>query len=178
MTDPGPYMSARKGAESAPTDQSPPIRNGKRQPKTAEQRARDAVKARLRVCGRAIEALAEKLEHAHGDRSGLWHLGALLPLFQEGMRGPSPTRPGLLDQFERIEREAAAGCELSAAFVAEYGELLRLCQHMQHIRPPPRAADYDPLEILTPYQRSIIKEAGRNAPGSPWPQLGGDAIDD
>jgi hypothetical protein len=134
--------------------------NAKRRPKTPEDKARDAVKARLRVCGRGIEALAADLERVHSDRSGGYRAATLwLPLYEERMRGP-PTRPRLLDQFERIEREAAAGCELSAAFVAEYGELLRLCDHLRYERPPPRAADYDPLESLTPEQRRRIREAG------------------
>ena len=132
--------------------------NAKRQPKTPEQRAKDALRARLRSCARGIERLAADLEMAHGDRSGSWQY-AELPLFDYGLRGAA-NRPGLLDQFERIEREAAQGCELSAAFVAEYGPLLRLCDHMRHIRPPPRAPDYDPLERLTREQREWIEGAG------------------
>lgn len=181
MTDPGPYMSVKPRADSAPltpydlqqAGYSPEVaailaeelsrmdrrarENAKRKPKTLEQRAKDALKARLRSCARGIEALAAGLETAHADRSGNWHF-AMLPLFDHGLRGP-PRRPGLLDQFERIEREAAQGCEQSAAFVAEYGVLLRLCDHMRHVRPPPRAPDYDPLEGLTRAQREYLEGA-------------------
>ncbi|WP_159016614.1 hypothetical protein [Cognatiluteimonas profundi] len=132
--------------------------NAKRKPKTDAQRKRDAVKARLRSCGKGIDDLAADLERAHGDKSGTWHY-AMLPLFESRMRG-APYRPGLLDQFERIEREAKEGCELSAAFIETYGPLLRLCEHMRHLRPPPRAPDYDPLALLTPDQREWIKGAG------------------
>lgn len=111
--------------------------NANRRPKTPEQRARNATRARLRSCRRGIEELAADLERVHNDRSGGYRFALLwLPMFAERMRGPS-SRPGLLDQFERIEHEAAAGCTLSAAFVTQYGELLRLCDHLRYEMPPP-----------------------------------------
>jgi hypothetical protein len=86
---------------------------------------------------------------------------AILPLVSDSQMHGTPTRPGLLRQLERVEADAAAGCETSARFAEEYGPLLRLCDHLRNVRPPPRAADYHPSEILSDYQRQLLASPRR-----------------
>lgn len=129
----------------------------KRKPQTEEQKARALLRSRLRTLGRKIEAEAERVEQRQGDRSGHHRWGWVPPPADDSdLRGP-PTRPGMLDSWERVEREAAEGCELSQAFAAEFGPMLRLALELRHERPPARASDYDPAEVFTEAQRRYVE---------------------
>jgi hypothetical protein len=46
-------------------------------------------------------------------------------------------------QFERIQREAAAGCGLSQAFLLHWETVFNLCDRLRRISPPERAPDFD-----------------------------------
>ncbi|GAA3925301.1 hypothetical protein [Luteimonas lutimaris] len=121
--------------------------NAKRKPKTAEQKAREALRLRLLRLGKKIEALAEQVEQQQTNRSGGLHWTWSVmkpPADNSDLRSQSAERPGLLDSWERAEREAAAGCELSQAFVADFGPMLRLALELRHERPPERDPDYSP----------------------------------
>lgn len=133
--------------------------NAKRRPKSDEQRAREALRARLRKLGQKVEALAAQVEEDQTDRRGGRHLIWSMmkpPADNRDLRGP-PARPGLLDSWERVEREAAAGCELSQACVDQFGPMLRLALELRHHRPPERAPDYDPMEGLSESARRYIE---------------------
>lgn len=131
--------------------------DAKRKPQSPEQKTRALLRSRLRTLGQKIEALADQVEWRQGDRSGHSHWGWMKPPADNSdLRGASPTRPGMLDSWERVEREAAEGCELSAEFVAEFGPMLRLALELRHERPPPRALDYDPMEDMPESARQHV----------------------
>ncbi|HVI58037.1 MAG TPA: hypothetical protein VM619_04065 [Luteimonas sp.] len=134
----------------------------RRKPQTAEQRARYALRSRLKSCAQGIERLAAEVEGKHTDRSGGSRWGWIPPPDNDAdLRGLSPDRPRLLDQWERIEREATAGCAESAQFVTEYRPMLQLALQLRHERPPERAADYKPAEAWTQDQRAWVIERMR-----------------
>lgn len=130
----------------------------KRAPPTPEQRARNNLRKRLSATGGRIEAFAADLERVLTDRSGNYHWGRLpgTLLCEWHTRKGTRDRPGLGEQMARIEAEAGAGCAPSAAWLEHYGPLFALCLDLQRERPPKRAADYDPLEGMTPAQRARI----------------------
>lgn len=124
-----------------------------RKPTPQEQRRR-SLQDRLRKLRGDLEGAVEFLERVHSDRSGLWHY-AFLPLAVPKWKGYW-NAPGLEERIERVRKEAAGGCELSEAFLREWDEAFRLCDHLRHLRPPPRAADYRAEEGMTPYQREVL----------------------
>lgn len=129
-----------------------------RKPQSPEQKAREALKRRLGRLGQHVELFTLEVEQRHSDRSGNNHWGWMKPPANNSdLRGP-PNRPRLLDKWERVEQEAAAGCEASAGFIAEFGPMFRLALELRHHRPPPRAADYDPLEGMTDEQRRWVEQ--------------------
>lgn len=136
----------------------------KRKPLTAEQRERYNRRKRLKTCAAKIEQLAAEVEQRHTDRSGghwlTWSMTAP-PTDDSDLRSRDPRRSALLNYWERIEREAAEGCEESAAFVVEWGPVLALALHLRHQRPPQRAADYDPREVFTDDQRAWLAQRMR-----------------
>lgn len=123
------------------------------------QRARYALRQRLKNCAGQIEQLVDQVETKHADSSGTYWAGWLAPPADNcDLRG-SQYRPGLLDQWDRITNEAAEGCAESAAFVERYGEMLELALHLRQQRPPKRDPNYDPKAALSAQQRAWI--AGR-----------------
>lgn len=119
-----------------------------------QQRAN--LRRRLRELGKALADATDWLERVHSDRSGAHHY-APLPLLESQWRG-SERAPGLAARFERVRRDAAEGCELSAQFVRDQEPLFLLCEHLRQQRPPARARDWDPLEALTPAQRRWLAD--------------------
>jgi hypothetical protein len=127
-----------------------------------------------------VEAFAADLERVLTDRSGNSRY-AQLPgalLCEIHTRKRSPTRPSLPEQVARIEAEAAGGCAASAEWLEHFGPVFALCLDLQRERPPARADDYDPLEILTPEQRRHVAALSRPRPQAApewleWPEWEG-----
>lgn len=148
MTETGTLHAGHQATESVTRRPKPP----------PERRARENLRKRLSATGGRIEAFAADLERVLTDRSGNYHWGSLpgALLCEWHTRQASRDRPGLSQQMARIEKEAAGGCAMSAAWLEHYGPLFALCLDLQREPPPKRAADYDPLEGLTPEQRARI----------------------
>lgn len=127
---------------------------------TSEQRARDNRRKRLKETGARIDAFAEALELELTDRSGNAHwrhrlFGGLL--CESHVRKRSLSAPSLPEQVARIQKDAAEGCGISEQWLSHYGPIYALCIDLQHEQPPERAADYDPLECLSPAQRTQVQ---------------------
>lgn len=135
------------------------------------QRARYALRQRLKNCAAQIERLVDQVETKHADPSGGYWAGWIPPPADNSDLRGSQYRPGLLDQWDRITHEARQGCAESAAFIERYGAMLRLALHLRQQRPPKRDPTYNPQAALSPQQLAWIagREVGRLATvGAPY----------
>jgi hypothetical protein len=113
--------------------------------RSEQQKASDALSARLRRATAWLAELDELLTGIHSDRSGRY---ALLP---RGFIKPGgKTYTALEEALRRIEREAHDGCMRSANWMLENAEWIGRVTYLYNTPPPKRADDYKPPPIIWP----------------------------
>ena len=113
--------------------------------RTEQQKASDAVSARLRRAMSWLAELDQLLTGIHADRSGQY---ALLP---RGLIKPGAnTYAQLQEALQRIEREARDGCTRSADWMLTNAEWIGRVTYLYRKPPPKRAEDYKPPPIVWP----------------------------
>jgi hypothetical protein len=118
------------------------------QKRTEQQKASDALSARLRRATSWLAELDELLTGIQRDRSGHY---AYLPSNLSSLSRPgAKTYTALQEALQRIEREARDGCMRSAEWMLENAEWIGRVTYLYTTPPPKRAADYKPPPIVWP----------------------------
>jgi hypothetical protein len=117
------------------TDRGPPSEAARRQ-------ARRATQKRLARLQADIERARDRLIEIYSDRSGMARAVRANTLLGRTWSQPGS---GILVRLERVTLAAANGCDLSRAFLAEWGDVVRLCQELRRTSPPAQAPDFDPV---------------------------------
>ncbi len=118
---------------------------------------RRRARARLVYAKRKLGELEVRLEALHADRSGAAELVYKPPLIPDEYYSVGRC-------LARVDREAAAGCELAAAWMQETAEQRA---HIDHLRATPlakRAPDYDGPRLM-PSHATRMGKPPRHRPG-------------